>query len=97
MKKMIMFLSLIIGLIFATSLFAGDSAYDQATGTSGDSWNAEKESANPGKYDQLNSSWERSRSEAGSGFDTPRSSNLSGGGMQYIPTPTPKIDRENSQ
>lgn len=92
MRK-VMFLSLIIGLIFATSLFAGDSAYDQAMGTSGDSWKAGIESSYPGSYKDLNSSWERSRSKAGGGFDKSRSSNLSGG-MQYIPTPTLKIERE---
>ncbi|WP_028841336.1 hypothetical protein [Thermodesulfobacterium hveragerdense] len=93
-------LKLLVGLaglvVFLSSGFciAKDSAYDQASGTSGSSWQAEKDSAHPGNYKDLNSSWERARHEAGQGFDTSRPSNLSGGGMQYIPTPTPQIDKE---
>ncbi len=85
--------SMVFMLLVAGVSYGRDSAYDQVSGTSGDSWRAEKESTKPGSYDDLNSSWENARRGAGQGFDTERSSNLSGGGSQYIPTPKPKIEK----
>ena len=76
--------------------YGRDSAYDQAAGTSGDSWRAEQHSTSSGNYNALDSSWERARREASQGFDTGRSNNLSGG-VQYIPIPKPKIDNNLSK
>jgi hypothetical protein len=42
----------------------------------------------------LDSSLEKTLKEAGQGFDSGRSGNLRGGGVQYIPTPQPKIDKD---
>jgi hypothetical protein len=36
----------------------------------------------------------KKRKEAGQGFDSGRSGNLRGRGVQYIPTPQPKIDKD---
>jgi len=79
-------------MLVAGMFYGRDPAYDQMNGTSGDSKHAEKESTKPGSYKDLNSSWENSRNRSGQGFDTGRSSNLSGVGTQDIPTPKPKID-----
>jgi hypothetical protein len=84
-----MFLLSVSGVVYSA-----ESAYDQAVGTSGDAWKAEKHSTSPGNYKDLDSSWEKARKEAGQGFDSGRSSNLGGGGMQRIPTPQPKIDKD---
>lgn len=99
MRKLVMagLIVVLLTLSLVGLSYAGDSAYDQASGTSGDSWHASQEASNPGSYDNLNSSWERARDQAGRGFDKERSSNLSGGGMQYISTPTPKIDKDASE
>lgn len=84
-----------MGLVFVLSgiAFAGDSAYDQAAGTSGDSWRA-KQSADQGRY-------EDARREAGFGFDEPRTSNTPAPEVQRkidsLPTPQPKIDKEYSK
>ncbi|ACD67016.1 hypothetical protein SYO3AOP1_1414 [Sulfurihydrogenibium sp. YO3AOP1] len=76
-------------LLVAGMSYGSDSAHDQMNGVSGDSWHATKD---PGSDEDV-------RVKAGQGFDTERSSNLSGGGSQYIPPiPKPKIEKtENNE
>uniref|UniRef100_A0A7C4JRH6 Uncharacterized protein n=1 Tax=Thermodesulfobacterium geofontis TaxID=1295609 RepID=A0A7C4JRH6_9BACT len=86
MKKVILALGVSL-FIFAGNIYSySESAIDQASGTSGDSYHATH-----GFSD------EDARERAGQGFDTNRSSNLSGGGMEYIPMPNPKVDKEANQ
>lgn len=96
-KSKALLISLGIGLSLFLSLgnaLAGsDSPYDSATGISGSSHRAAEEANKPFDYQNLQGPGERARYGSGSGFDTPRDSNL-GWGTQYIPTPTPKIDKE---
>jgi hypothetical protein len=79
-------------LLVAGMSYGSDSAYDQMNAISGDSWHAAEESAKPGSYEDLNSSWENSRNRSGQGFDD-RSPYLNSGGMQYIPVPKPEIEK----
>jgi hypothetical protein len=83
-----MFLLSVSGVVYSAN-----SAHDQANGISGESWRAEQRSTSPGNYKDLDSPWEK-RKEAGQGFDFGRSGNLRGRGVQYIPTPQPKIDKD---
>jgi len=62
-----------------------DSPYDQAQGTSGDSYRA-KQQAEIKNY-------EAAKEDAQMGFDTKRSSNL-GHGNYYIPEPKPVIEKK---
>lgn len=82
-----------ISIVSVLIVFAGtagmclagqDSPYDQAQGTSGDSYRAKQE-AEAGNY-------ENARRDAQMGFDTKRSSNL-GHGNYYIPEPKPVIEK----
>ncbi len=88
---------LIIGLIAVNLLsgvcYAYDKPYDSAQGISSSSHRAEQQSQGGINYGDLNSPAESARSSAGTGFDTPRDSNI-GWGNQYIPTPTPKIEKQ---
>ncbi|WP_353686243.1 hypothetical protein [Thermodesulfovibrio sp. 3462-1] len=96
MKKLLVS-GIISGLLMTGVAFAGnDSPYDSAQGISGSSHRASEEANQPSDYNRLNGPDERARHDAGSGFDTNRDSNL-GWGNQYIPTPTPKIDKEYSK
>jgi hypothetical protein len=94
MKKLLKTCAVSMMFLLSVSgvVYSADSARDQANGITGDSWRAEQRSTSPGNYKDLDSSWEKTRKEAGQGFDSGRSGNLRGGGEQYIPTPQPKID-----
>lgn len=92
MKKHLFVATLAVCMLIGVS-YAYDKPYDSAQGISSSSHRAEQQSQGGINYQNLNSPAEDARSSAGSGFDGPRDSNT-GWGNQYIPTPTPKIERQ---
>lgn len=92
MRNFLIF-ALLAVCVFTGLSYAYDKPYDSAQGISSSSHRAEQQSQGGINYQNLNSPAEDARSSAGSGFDTNRDSNI-GWGNQYIPTPTPKIERQ---
>lgn len=93
--KIFVTISIIMGILLGISVFnsyANDNPYDSAQGISSSSHRAEQQSQGGINYQNLNSPAEDTRSSSGRGFDTQKDFNI-GWGNEYIPTPTPKIDR----
>lgn len=92
MRKGLIFTALAVFVFLGVS-YAYDNPYDSAQGISSSSHRADVESQRGMDYQNLNSPAEDARGSAGAGFDSPRDSNA-GWGNQYIPMPTPKIERQ---